>query len=213
MVMKTIFAPLCLVGGLFLLTLVVPAAMWFAGDLTAPSQYSESVASAFVILGVLVWYERTRAFSLFPSLFLWKASCLFGGAVTLVLLVIAVLNEPVSQITGQVRAPFAVINVIVLTPMAEELVFRGVMWSIFERLSTSDRWRGGPIVGTSFLFGIEHLGYWVQSLWPLPLHAVLHSLSMVAAGACFGAFRCFSGSLVVPIIIHMVANGIVLLGQ
>ena len=135
------------------------------------------------------------------------------GVIILVLLVINTLNQPASKITGQARSPLEVVDVIVFGPIAEELIFRGVMWAIFERLSKNDHWGVIALAGTSLLFGVEHLGYWAQSHWPLPPDAAIHSLSMVAAGACFGILRQASKSLVAPTTVHMLVNGAILLTQ
>jgi membrane protease YdiL (CAAX protease family) len=136
-----------------------------------------------------------------------------GGAVTLVLLAINIWNGPVSKITGQARSPVEVLDVILLVPIAEELIFRGMLWSVFERLSGNANGRIIALAVTSLLFGVEHLGYWAQAGLPLPPQAFLHALSMVGAGLCFGALRWRSRSIAVPAIVHMLANGAILLTQ
>lgn len=205
---------LSLIPILAVLTFAIPAMQWLVGTFVSLSPYSGLISSISIILCIFLWYRRTKAFSLLPSSSAWKVFCYFVGAIVLALLIINIQNEPVSKITGQPRSPFEVVNVIILVPITEELIFRGVIWSIFERLCESDRWIVVlPLVGTSLLFGIEHLGYWLQSNWLLPPEAIVHILSMVVAGACFGAFRLVSGSVVVSMVIHMLANGIILLTQ
>jgi membrane protease YdiL (CAAX protease family) len=172
-----------------------------------PRLASFGIGGTTAALGVL------KAFSFLPPSLSWKVFCCLVGIVVFGLLIINIRNEPVSKITGQARSPFEVMDVIFLLPIAEELVFRGVIWSIFERLSKNGSWSVVTLVGTSLLFGVEHLGYWAQSNGVLPPDAIVHALLMVVAGACFGAFRLTSRSLAVPMVVHMLANGAILLTQ
>jgi membrane protease YdiL (CAAX protease family) len=202
-----------LMAVLGVLTFAIPAMQWLVGKLGGPSPYSGLISSILIILCVSLWYGRTQAFSFLTSSPSWKLFCYLGSIVVLGLLIINIRNEPVSKITGQARLPFEVIDVIILLPIAEELVFRGMMWSIFERFSQNGRGSVVALVGTSLLFGVEHLGYWAQSNWPLPSEAMVHALSMVVAGVCFGIFRLTSRSLAVPMAVHTLVNGAILLTQ
>jgi membrane protease YdiL (CAAX protease family) len=193
------------------LTFAVPFTQLLVSKIAASSPYRGWISSIPVILCVYFWHRRIKANTFLPLTSSLKVLVSMGGIVLLGLLTINILNAPVSQITGQARTPFEVIDVILLVPLAEELIFRGVLWSIFERLPRS-RW-GIALAGTSLLFGVEHLGYWAQAGLPLPVDAFLHALSMVAAGLCFGALRWKSRSLAVPAMIHMLANGVILLAQ
>jgi membrane protease YdiL (CAAX protease family) len=208
---KDVFLPL---GLMAVLTFAIPAMQWFVGQFAPLSMYQEILGSLFVISCVSLWHWRTKSFSFLPHSPHWKTICYLGWLIALGLLIINIQSAPMAKITGQARSPFEVIDVIVLSPAAEELVFRGVIWSIFIRLSKNSRWSTVfVIMGSSLLFGIEHLGYWAQSNWPLPIDAYLHALSMVVAGICFGMFRQISRSLAVPVAVHMLANGAILLIQ
>ncbi|WP_394700499.1 CPBP family intramembrane glutamic endopeptidase [Thiomicrorhabdus sp.] len=211
--MKTKLSPIGIAGIILFLTYAIPTTLWLVNNFSLSSKYSEFVAALLVIIGALVWYTRTQAVPLLPSSLAWKVFCVIGCVITLILFFINIYNEPVSQITGQARPPLSVFSVIILLPLAEELIFRGVMWSFIERSSTKYRWEMLPLLGTSLLFGLAHLGYWIQSHWLLPPDAFLHSLSMVAAGLFFGVIRWTSGTLFAPIVIHMTANSTILLFQ
>jgi membrane protease YdiL (CAAX protease family) len=63
------------------------------------------------------------------------------------------------------------------------------------------------------LFGGEHIGFWMQSQWPLSPDAIFHSLLMVLTGLFFGVSRLASRSIVVAMIVHMIGNGAVLMTQ
>lgn len=198
---------------LVVLTFIAPVMQWLVGKFVTPVEYVGLISSILIIFCILLWYGKTRSFSFLPTSSSWKIFCYFVGIIVFILLIINIFNQPVSKITRQVRSSFEVVDVMVLAPITEELVFRGVMWSIFERFSENSCWSVVTLIGTSLLFGVEHLGYWAQSHWPLPLDAIIHSTLMVVAGAFFGAFRLVSRSLVAPIAVHMLANGAIVLTQ
>ena len=213
MTVKTKLKPFCVTGLTLSLTFVIPTIMWFVRDVLLSSRYNELAAGAVVIICSFFWNGKTRAFPLLSSSALWRFSCFIGCLITLVLLFINLLNSPIARITGQARLPLSVISVIVLLPIAEELIFRGFIWALFEKLSSKYNLAIFPLLGTSLMFGLGHLGYWLQSYCPLPPDAVVHVLLMVAAGLGFGAVRMASGSLVAPMVVHMGANGTLLLFQ
>ena len=198
---------------LTILTFVVPMTQWFVGKFVTPTQYVGLISSIIIILFISLWYRKTRSFSLLPASSPWKIFCYFIGIIVFLLLIFNILNQPISKITGQARSLFEVVDVIVFASITEELVFRGVMWSIFEKFSQNSSWGVVTLIGTSLLFGVEHLGYWAQSHWPLPLDAMIHSILMVVAGAYIGIFRMASRSLAAPIAVHMLANAAILLAQ
>lgn len=203
------FGQVILAGGL---TFIIPAAQWLASELLPPASTRGVICSFVIILGMYLWYARTKSATFLHTASFWRAIVYAGSMVVIILLTIDIRNAPVAKITGQARTPLEVLDVIVLVPLAEELIFRGVLWSVFEKISANNT---GAIVFvmTSLLFGVEHLGYWAQAGLPLPPQAFVHALSMVGAGLCFGALRWRSGSPAVPVVIHMLANGAILLAQ
>ena len=206
--------PLGLMIVLVILTFAIPAIQWLAGRYVLFSSYRGLISSILIILCICLWHWKTRLLLLFPPSSSWRTFCYLGGLIALVLLMVDIHNAPVAKITGQARSPLEVMDVVVLAPIAEELVFRGMIWSLFARLSTKAHGDSLLILmGSSLLFGLEHLGYWAQSHWPLPVDAYLHALSMMAAGMCFGFFRQTSRSISVPAIVHILANGAILLIQ
>ena len=200
------------IGISLLLTPLIPAIQWFVDSAGVTSTYSGVVSSILIIAGLYVWYFKTKNFSFLPSSWSWRIFCISGSISALILLFLDIANEPVSKITGQTRCTLSVVNVVILSALAEELIFRGHMWSLFEKVSVKNR-LAMTLFGTSFLFGVEHLGYWLQFYWPLPVDAILHFLLMVLSGFFMGLIRWISGSLWGSIVVHTVANGIVLLLQ
>jgi membrane protease YdiL (CAAX protease family) len=194
-------------------TFTIPAMLWLMKTLVVRSEYGGLFNSISIILCTSLWFMKTKAFCFHTTSSQWRVFYYLGLIVTLGLLLFNIQSQPVSKITGQARSPFEVLDVIALVPLAEELVFRGVIWSMIEKIAKGDHVRLAALVGTSLLFGIEHLGYWAQSNWPLPPDAYFHAISMVFAGLFFGFFRLKSNSLAIPAVLHMLANGAILLTQ
>ena len=213
MARKKSLISLGLITGLVALTFMTSATQWLVIELGASSLYDSLLSSMLIILCIFLWYQENSSFPWFPASSFWKRACYFVSIIVFILLIINILHQPVSRITEQARLPLEVVDVIVTGPIAEEFVFRGVMWSMVERLAKHNYWRVVTLIGTSLLFGVGHLGYWALFYWPLPLDAVMHALLMVGAGACFGALRLVSQSLAATAAIHMLANGAILLTQ
>ena len=201
--------PVLLVG----LTFAVPAMQWLVNEVSEISQFGGVMVGAIITLAIYFWWRGRYPGAFLPASRAWKAFCGLAGAAAFVLLIHNIQEQPVSRITGTARSPIEVFNVIALFAVAEELVFRGVMWPVIEGLSKKGNRGATALVGTSLLFGISHLGYWAQSTWPLPPEAYIHSLSMILAGICFGTLRLASGSPGAPAAVHMLANGVILLTQ
>jgi membrane protease YdiL (CAAX protease family) len=198
---------------LVILTFAIPLLQWLAGELIKPATYSTLLGNFLPIIVLGYWSVRKNLFDYHPSSLAGRVILFLLGISVLVLLILNVQYRPVSGITGRVKSPYEVVDVIVLGSIAEELIFRGAIWSVFQWLSQGDGKNITVLVGTSILFGIEHLGYWANSSWPLSSNAYLHSLSMILAGVFFGYIRLKTRSLTMPISIHMLANGIILWSQ
>lgn len=198
---------------LMVLTYSLPVTQWLVSNVIASPQCSGLISSTIISLCFYFWWWRARFFFWFPASCPWKIVCYFVGTLVSILLIINILNQPTATITGQARSPFEVADVIVSAPIAEELNFRGVMWSVFVSLDRNGRMNVIPLMGTSLLFGVGHLGYWLQSYWPLPPAAMVHAVFMIGAGIGFGAIRLASRSLIAPIVMHMFANAAILLTQ
>jgi membrane protease YdiL (CAAX protease family) len=198
---------------LIILTFAIPAVQWFASKLITNLEFVGVISSISIIVYIGFWLVTTKAFHFRTFSLQWRMFYYLALIVVLGLLIFNIQGQPVSQITGKARTPFEVLDIIVLLPIAEELVFRGAIWSVIEKIPKVDIVPMVALAGTSLLFGVEHLGYWAQSNWPLPLDAYLHAFSMIFAGIIFGYFRLKSKSLAIPAVLHMLANGAILLAQ
>ncbi|MEN0064197.1 MAG: CPBP family intramembrane glutamic endopeptidase [Myxococcota bacterium] len=86
-----------------------------------------------------------------------------------------------------------VIAAVLLAPVIEEALYRGVAWRWLEE-------RSGPAVAigaTSVAFMLLH---WAQGFWPMLYTGV--------AGALFGAVRWWRGSLWAPVVVHLAFNAV-----
>lgn len=208
-----LFSSLGLTIGLAVLTFATSAMQWLIDKLIPSVQHTSLLSSVLIIICIVLWDKTTHALLWLPPSSFWKILCYSISVLVLILLTINSLNPPVARITGQVRSLSEVVDVLVFATLAEELIFRGVMWSMAKELVQTRHRRAVTLIGTSVLFGVGHLGYWALSDWPLPPEAMMHALLMVVAGAFFGGLRLASRSLFAPIAIHMLANGIILLTQ
>lgn len=79
--------------------------------------------------------------------------------------------------------------VCVVAPVVEEIIFRGILWKISEKLvSTNFAW-----IFTSILFALAHLD-------------ILHIIAVFPLGILFGYLRKRSGSIWAPMLAHAVNN-------
>lgn len=97
-----------------------------------------------------------------------------------------------------------------LTPLFEELLFRGWVWRGLERHG-----QRAAYLGSAALFGLWHLGYVPSILWrtallgrpAAPLEAAVWKvLAGTAFGLLFGAARYKSGRICPSLLLHMAVN-------
>lgn len=97
-----------------------------------------------------------------------------------------------------------------LTPLFEELLFRGWVWRALERYGEK-----AAYLGSAALFGLWHLGYVPSILWrtallgrpAAPLEAAVWKvLAGTAFGLIFGAARYKSGRICPSLLLHMAVN-------
>ena len=105
-------------------------------------------------------------------------------------------NQPLETLAGSSLGPLGVTlfvaAVVFLGPLAEEALFRGFL---LPRLAAQVSVRWGIWVSAT-IFGLLHLHYMV--LVPVAIYY----------GLIFGWARMRSGSLVVPVMLHMAVNGL-----
>lgn len=91
----------------------------------------------------------------------------------------------------------------IVTPIAEELLFRGWMYGQVQK------WQlGSPIVISAILFGLHHLQYFSYGLSGFAIFQVMYT---IALGLLFGKMRQLSGSIYLGILIHIIINAVTVL--
>jgi len=135
------------------------------------------------------------------------AAYLAGGgglaiAVSLALMIRPDKQEfPLEKLFSSRTASFAIgAFAISVAPVVEELVFRGLLFAIFERAMGSRF----AVVTTAVLFaGLHAPEYW---------HAWNHLLMILVVGMVFSLARGTSGSLTPSIILHIGYNSLIMTG-
>lgn len=184
---------------------------------------TSSLALAYLVLaaGGLA-FVRARSHvagaHLYPANRRWQIGIRAGAVAVGLATIWLMFLEPVSRISQSARGPLDVLGVALLGPVAEEILFRGVIWILCLGLvpARAAAWRRTlvPLAASSLLFGAMHLGYWwVDGQAPTSPDALTHAGSMVIAGAIFGAVRVASKSLGGPLLVHAAANCAVLASQ
>lgn len=98
--------------------------------------------------------------------------------------------------------PATWLNAIVSAPIAEELLFRGLVFRLLlEHLAV---W--SALAASALLFALIHLPYWWLSGAASPAGLVLRLGSIFAYGVFFALLYRWSGSLIAPLICHMLNN-------
>jgi membrane protease YdiL (CAAX protease family) len=144
--------------------------------------------AANAICSLLYWLSLTIWLWLYPSPVLPEH------------MVVTVLADPA---TSAIIRVVAVVGAIILAPVGEELLFRGILQSGVKKLvfvrwgSWRHRWIA--IAVTAAIFGLVHTG------------TPHHIPSLIALGVILGYLYERSGSLVLPILVHMLFNGKTLL--
>lgn len=210
---KDFFTNASLIACALTLTFSIPGMQWVVGKFIPDSEYQAIISSLSIILCISYWNNNLKAFTFQPSSHWWRVLYYFLLVATIGLILFNLQKQPVSKITAEARSPLEVIDVAILVPIAEEMVFRGVIWSILDKLAKGNLGQITVLTGVSLMFGVEHLGYWTQASRPLPHEAYLHAFSMVFAGLFFGFFKIKSNSIAIPAVLHMLSNNVILLTQ
>jgi membrane protease YdiL (CAAX protease family) len=94
------------------------------------------------------------------------------------------------------------LNPILGAPLAEELLFRGV---VLQRLAARPG-RFWAVAGSAVLFSLAHLPYWWLAGEPGGFDLLMAEAKMVLYGVAFGVVFLASGSLWAPLVYHWANN-------
>lgn len=131
---------------------------------------------------------------LYSQLFLrhWRSLLLLSTLVAAGLVVFVLLG--ITQYFHSVKYPLIFFLV---TPLVEELLFRG--W-IYGQLEKNEWW---PVLGSALLFGLHHLQYFSYRPTPFALFQIAYTFVL---GLLFGMMRKKSGSIYPSLLTHMLIN-------
>ena len=133
----------------------------------------------------------------------WRKGMLFGflSFLALALVVGAQHHSRLSRFALPAD-PAIWLNAIVSAPIAEEVLFRGLVFRVLlERLTI---W--SALALSALLFALIHLPYWWLSAAAPPAALVLRLGSMFVYGVFFALLYHWSGSLYAPIVCHVLNN-------
>ena len=84
---------------------------------------------------------------------------------------------------------FQIFNIIVVSPIIEEIIFRGALWSFLKRYHNEKN----VFIATSLIFAAVHIDF-------------LHVVGLLPASFLFGWFRYKTGDLKASLLCHMSNN-------
>ncbi|HAU99149.1 MAG: Abortive infection protein [Microgenomates group bacterium GW2011_GWF2_45_18] len=87
----------------------------------------------------------------------------------------------------------------VITPIVEELIFRGWIYSVVEK-----HMKIHPVLGSAVLFGLHHLQYFAYRFTPFAIFQIVYTFFL---GLILGKMRQKSGSIYFSTFSHMIING------
>lgn len=90
-----------------------------------------------------------------------------------------------------------IVAMVIVAPIYEELVFRGLLWSAIAEQFSAHRGMLVASIVTSLIFAIIHLQYGIYEISTIIVLAMLF---------CYARIK--SGSLLLPILLHIINNGV-----
>lgn len=198
-----------------LLLVLFLVAQWLGGVVLSAfffTQYGTIVGFmaifTLIVIVLAIWlavrfrYDRFCEFMAMAH-FHWKQLLGFAGALLLLNLVIQGVTVWLDRnpmqfmdelITTANPVWLLVVAIVVIVPIYEEMIFRGFMWSA---LVNSKMGVWGASIVSSILFAVVHAQYgWVE--W----------VGIFALAMLFSYARYCSGSLWLPIVLHILNNGL-----
>jgi membrane protease YdiL (CAAX protease family) len=178
--------------------------MIYSNDLAWPAAFASSLIGSLLIF---VLIAAKRGLKIKDYLHLNKVSAQVWAIWVIVILVMMGLSEWLATDSEALQTPFMkdvvrgtksfpmlILTVGVLAPIFEELFFRGFIFKGLERGILGGH---GTVWLTSIIFAAIHLQY----AWPIVL-------MIIPMGLLLGYSRMYSGSLLVPIVLHVLNNTI-----
>lgn len=169
------------------------------------TKYSDSMVSmaAMILVGILlisIARRRKEKLSILPQTF-GKAYVMATSVAVVILLITP------SNFVGGIEAISLLIYASIVTPVFEEILFRGYVWNQLEKILKNEL---SVYITTTVLFGVWHLGY-ISSIsfrvqTDLANVMVWKVITGLAFGVVLGALRLNTKNCYSTILLHGVMN-------
>ncbi len=158
-----------------------------------------TMISMIILTVVIILYARKKETTLsFFSQPFTKLSLIIT-----IITIIFLVSTP-SNYTGGYKAILLLIYGSVVTPIFEELLFRGYIWNRFKLIYTDER---KVYIWNVLLFTVWHLGYMLPQLFAGNWFAVLTKLlAGLGYGIVLGFIRLKSNNCYLTILVHGILN-------
>lgn len=143
--------------------------------------YFDSIATMFAMIVITVLFvifskKQNVSLSIFPN----KFGAFYIG-ITIVVIVLFVMTP--SNFTGSVQAVMLLVYGSIITPIFEELIFRGYIWNKLNMIFSKE-WK--TYVITTVLFALWHIGYIDSIAFRVGNSLTNAMMWKVITGFCFG---------------------------
>lgn len=147
------------------------------------TRFTDSLVSAllivlFTLIGIIFAKKKNISLSVFPQKHKWVY------AIATIIISALILLTPF--ITGN-KSDFSILLLVystVITPVIEELIFRGYVWNKLEEKLDK---KYSVYIITTLLFAVWHIGYIDSILYKVDINSVPFVMLMkVVTGLCFG---------------------------
>jgi len=185
-----------------LLLLGIKYSIFFFFERTNFSDNIASMSGMIILSGIFIVFTKKQkvALSVFPRIF--NKYYIMGTVIAGILLVAA----PSNYLDG-FQAIILLFWGSVITPIFEELIFRGYVWN---KLNPVIKKEWGTYIITTILFGVWHLGYFDSIAFRVEIglvHIILMKVVIsLAFGVFLGALRFKTKNCYSTILLHGVMN-------
>lgn len=177
-------------------------AEWLLNPIFPETVFAERMITMLIMIvlsGVVVMYTQIRKteLSIFPKHFgksYIAASCLSA---------ILLISTP-SNFTGGYQAIMLLVYGSIVTPVYEELIFRGYLWNRFKAILSNEVF---VFLWSVILFTVWHIGYMVPQIVSGNINAVLWKLvAGLGYGTVLGIVRLKTKNCYATMLLHGVLN-------
>ena len=163
------------------------------------TQRMTTMCAMLILTVAIVLYARLRktSLSVFPARF-------SKGYIIVTCIAAAILVSTPSNFTGGYQAILLLLYGSVVTPVYEELIFRGYLWNRLNKVLSKELY---TYVWSVVLFTIWHVGYMIPQLIAGNMTAVLWKLAAgVGYGVVLGFVRLKTKNCYATMLVHGVLN-------